>query len=98
MTLKAEETKIVTIDGQARAVDILSDEVKQLIRFYDDWKQKELEARSELLKVQTAMRAMAAQIANAVQEADKAAEGGGEEAATEGAEVVAEEASGEASE
>ena len=27
MTLKAEETKIVTIDGQARAVDQLTDEI-----------------------------------------------------------------------
>ena len=65
MALVAEETKIVTIDGQARAVETLPDNAKQLVRFYDDWKQRELDARSALLLAQTGMRAMANEIAAA---------------------------------
>ena len=86
MALKAEDTRVVTIDGQARAVETLPEDAKQLVRFYDDWKQKELEARSTLLQVQTAMRALAAQIAQVVADADSK----GEE--VDGDEVVAEEA------
>ena len=95
-TLQAEETKIVTIDGQPRPVDVLPEEARQLVRFYDHWKQEELEARSRLLEVQTAMRAMAAQIAQIVQDADaKAAE---ERAAAEGAQAEVEAPAAEAAE
>ena len=83
MALVAEETKIVTIDGQARAVETLPDNARQLVRFYDDWKQKELDARSALLLAQTGMRALGNEIAAAVKQADDEAA-----AATEGSEVV----------
>lgn len=66
--LKAEETKILTIDDRALAVETLPEKAKQLIKFYDDWKQREVEARSALLMAQTAMQAMANQIVLAVKE------------------------------
>lgn len=69
--LKVEETKIITIDNNPTAVDTLPEKAKQLVKFYDDWKQKELEARSELLMVQTSMQAMANQIVLAVKEAEE---------------------------
>ena len=71
MPLLAEETKIVTIDNQARPIEDLPDQARQLVRFYDDWKQKELQARSDLLLAQTGMRAMANEIAALVQKADE---------------------------
>lgn len=73
--LKVEETKIVTIDEKARAVEDLPEKARQLVRFYDDWKQREVEARSALLMAQTAMQAMANQIVLAVKEAEEAGDG-----------------------
>lgn len=71
MSLKAEETKVVTIDGAARPVDDLPTEAQTLLRFYDDWKQRELEARSSLLMAQTAMRGLANEIAAVVKKAEE---------------------------
>ena len=90
--LRVEETKIVTIDERARTVEELPDKAKQLVRFYDDWKQKELEARSALLMAQTAMQAMAQQIVLAVKEDEdaRAAAAEVEEAAAESEEATAE--------
>lgn len=68
--LKAEETRVVTIDGETRVVESLPDNAKRLVSFYDDWKQKELEARSSLLMAQTAMRALANEIVNAIHQAE----------------------------
>ena len=70
MALVADETKIVTIDEKPRAVETLPEQARQLVRFYDDWKQRELEARSNLLMAQTAMRALANDIAAVVAKAD----------------------------
>ncbi len=66
MTLRVEETKVVTIDDQTLAVDTLPDNVQQLVAFYDDWKQREVDLRSELMAMQAAMRTMQQQIAQAV--------------------------------
>ena len=82
--LKVEETKVLTIDGKTVAVDDLDDNVKALVVYYDHWKQHEADARAELLKVQTAMRGLANEIAMLVMEAEKKEE--------EGEEAVAEEA------
>lgn len=62
-----EETKVIKIDGQAFSVDDLPDDVRSLVTFYDDWRQRELEARSTLLQVQTSLRAMKNEIAAAIQ-------------------------------
>jgi hypothetical protein len=68
MALRVEETTVVTIDKQTYAVDTLPENVRQLVAFYDDWKQRELELRSKLMAMQAGLKAMAQQIANAVQE------------------------------
>ncbi len=73
MTLRVEETKVVTIDDQTLAVDTLPDNVQQLVAFYDDWKQREMDLRSELMAMQAAMRTMQQQIAQAVKTSQEAA-------------------------
>lgn len=70
MPLVAEDTKIVTIDDKPRSVEDLPTQVQQLVKFYDDWKQRELDCRSALLLAQTGMRALANEIAGAVKKAD----------------------------
>lgn len=84
--LKAEETKIITIDEQPRDVETLPEKAKQLVKFYDDWKQKELDARSALLLAQTGMQALANQIVAVINEDEKPAE----ETVEDGAEKPAE--------
>lgn len=73
MTLKAEETKVVTIDDRTIAVDELPVQAQQLVAFYDDWKQRELEMRSQLMAMQSAMKHIANQIAAVVKQADEEA-------------------------
>lgn len=73
MSLQAEETKVVTIEERSLAVDTLPAEAQQLVAFYDDWKEKELAARSEMMMAQTAMRGLAQQIAQTVVAAEQAA-------------------------
>lgn len=90
MALKTEETKVVTIDGNSRAVDALPEEVRRLVNFYDDWKQRELEARSHLLMAQTAMRGLANEIVAAIQKADEEAASAGEPAEGDNQEETAE--------
>lgn len=82
MALKAEETRIVTIDGQARAVETLPENTRRLVNFYDDWKQREVEARSTLLMAQTAMRGLANEIVASIQQAE-AEEAGTEDVSSE---------------
>jgi len=89
MALVAEETKLVTIDGNERPVSALPAEAQQLIRFYDDWKQKEVEARSALLLAQTGMRSLANEIAAIVKKADEAAEEAAAEEATQNEDAAA---------
>ena len=74
MSLQAEETKVVTIEERSLAVDTLPAEAQQLVAFYDDWKERELNARSEMMMAQTAMRGLAQQIAQTVVAAEQAAE------------------------
>lgn len=73
MRLISDETKIVTIEDRPLAVDALPEQAKQLVAFYDDWKQRELDARSEMMMASTAMKALANQIAQIVVEAEQAA-------------------------
>jgi len=73
MRLQTDETKVVTIEDRTIAVDTLPEQAKQLVAFYDDWKQRELEARSEMMMASTAMKALANQIAQVVVEAEQAA-------------------------
>lgn len=85
MSLKAEETKVVTINDRTIAVDELPEQARQLIVFYDDWKQRELEARSHLMAMQTAMQGIRQQIGALVQQAEEAAAAEAEgEAANDG--------------
>jgi len=68
MTLKAEETRVVSIGDRTIAVTELPERAQQLVAYYDDWKQRELDARSHLLSLQIAMQGITHQIAQAVEE------------------------------
>ena len=95
MALVAEETKLVTIDEKPRPVEDLPEQARQLVRFYDDWKQKELDARSALLMAQTSMRALANEIAAIVKKAEDDAKAAEEAGAKGELEVAADEAAGD---
>lgn len=73
-TLLADETRVVTIDETQHPIEELPEKAQQLVKFYDDWKQKELDARSELMMIQTAMQGLANQIVAAINEAQQAAQ------------------------
>jgi len=83
MKLHAEETKVVTIEGKTLVVESLPAEAQQLVAFYDDWKQKELEFRSDMMMAQTAMKGLANQIAAVVMQAEEEKAGAGVDAANE---------------
>jgi len=73
MKLQADETKVVTIEDRTLVVDTLPEQAQQLVAFYDDWKQRELDARSAMMMASTAMKTLAQQIAQVVVEAEQAA-------------------------
>jgi len=74
---KAEDVKVLNIDGVPYAVDAMSDNVKRLVSFFNDWNQKELDLTSDLLMVQSAKSHLSQQIIfqvrNEKQKAEEAA-------------------------
>ena len=83
MAMTVETTKVITIDEKTRAVDDCSDAVKRLVAYYDDWKQKQADAQSDLLLVQSGMRELSREIVAQIQKEEAEAEAGGEDATTE---------------
>lgn len=89
--LKVDDTKVLTIDDKTVAVDELDDNIKALVSYYDHWKQHEADARAELLKVQTAMRGLANEIAKLVMEKKEEGEEGTGDGEVKAEEVKADE-------
>lgn len=84
--LKIEETTKLIVDGKNVYIDDLSDAVKQLIAYYDDWRQRELEARSNFIMVQSAVQTLSQQIAAQMKKEDEEGlEAAESEAATDSA-------------
>lgn len=67
-----EPIKVLTVDEVPMNVAELSDSVKQLVAIFDDWNQKESDARSHLMMVSAAKDTLSRQIIQQIR-ADKAA-------------------------
>lgn len=65
--IKADETKVLTLDNETYAVDALDPEVKRLVEVYDHWKQQELDHRLNMLMAQAAIRDITREILTTVQ-------------------------------
>lgn len=75
--MKAEEIKILNIDGQPHVVEMMSDKIKRLVAMFNEWSQHEVDANDKLVQIQCAKQELSRQIINAVREevaAAKAAE------------------------
>jgi hypothetical protein len=56
MSLKLEPTTIINVDSSSFEVSKMSAEVQQMIKYFDDWRQKEVDLTSNLLMVRGAIR------------------------------------------
>ena len=76
---KVEDVRVLNIDGVPYAVDGMSETVKQMVAVFNDWNQREADARSELQLVVSAKNDLSRQIIQQVrkeqEEAKKAQEG-----------------------
>ena len=59
---KLEPITIINVDNVPHAVSDMSDTVKRLVQIYNEWRDDEEETKSELLKVQAAMRDLSREI------------------------------------
>lgn len=59
---KVDEVKVLNIDGTPYAVDGMSDVVKRMVTIYNEWNQKEADARDNLSLVQSAKSELSRQI------------------------------------
>ena len=81
---------VLNIDETPYAVESLSEEVQGLVEVYNNWNQKESDARGELAILQAAKQTLSAQIVNKVREEQAAeAEAPAAEANVTSAEAVA---------
>jgi len=71
-----EPITIINVDNVPHAVQDMSTEVKRLVEFYNDWRSEEATAKSDLLKVQAAMRDLTREIVATIkqEETDAAAQ------------------------
>lgn len=60
--MKVEAITIINVDDVPYAVNDMSDEVKRLVEFYNEWRQKESDVKSELLLVQSGQRDLSREI------------------------------------
>jgi len=70
--MKAEEIKVVNVKGVAYAVDAMSENVQRLVSILNEWRQKEVDTRSELMLVQAAQRELSREIVTVI-DAEQAA-------------------------
>ena len=59
---------VINIDGVPHVVGQMSDEVQAVIAIYNEWRQKEVDARNDLLLVQSALRDLGQNLVNRVRE------------------------------
>jgi hypothetical protein len=88
--IKADETKVLTLDNETYAVDALDAEVQRLVEVYDHWKQKELDSRLDMLMAQAAIRDITREILSTVQKKKQEAAEAAEKAAAANEETKAE--------
>ena len=66
MAIEAEEIKVLNVDGTPHVVADLPDNVKRMVDIYNTWRQNEIEAKLEVMKVEGAMRNLSNEIILAV--------------------------------
>lgn len=73
--MKIQPTTTINIDDMVFQVEDASDEVKQLVAFFDDWREREANTTSELVLVRAALKELQATLLATIQaeEAKKAA-------------------------
>ena len=59
---KIEPITIINVDDVPYAVSDMSDAVKSLVEFYNDWRIEEAEIKADLLKLQSAQRDLSREI------------------------------------
>lgn len=69
---KVEEVRVLNIDGVPRVVDNQSEEVKSMVRTFNEWNQKEADARDEVMMIQAAKQVLQRQIVDQIQKEDQA--------------------------
>jgi len=57
-----EPITIINVDDVPHAVSDMSEEVKRLVDFYNDWRTEEAQLKGDTLKVQAAMRDLSREI------------------------------------
>lgn len=71
--LNVTPTTTITIDNTEFAVDKMSSQVQQMVVYFDAWRQRELEATSELLMVRGGLKDLQASLLTTIQEERKQA-------------------------
>ena len=64
--MKVEPITIINVDDVPHAVSDMSDDVKRLVEFYNEWRQKESDIKSELLLVQAGQRDLSREIISTI--------------------------------
>lgn len=60
-------TTVINIDQSTFEVSKMSAEVQQMVQYYDDWRQKEVQATSDLLLARAGLRDLQASLLEAIQ-------------------------------
>lgn len=71
---KVEDVRVLNIDGVPRAVDSMSDVVKKMVAIFNEWAQREADARDELMLVQAAKQDLSRQIITQIRQEQEAAQ------------------------
>lgn len=67
MSINVQQTLTITVDDQVFQVADMSEEIKQMVVYLDDWRQHEADQTSELLKTRAALRDIQNMILNQIQ-------------------------------
>ena len=62
------KTISITLDDRVILVDQCSPAVQELVRYYDDWRQEEVDTASKLLMIQAALRQQQQQLLATLQQ------------------------------
>lgn len=72
--VQVQPTTTISIDDTVFEVASLSPEIQQMVQYLDDWRQKEVEATSELLMVRGALRDLQNSLLQAIQQSQSSAD------------------------
>lgn len=67
MTLHVEQTTVINVDDKTYQVSEMSAEIQQMVKYFDDWRERELNATSELLLIRGGLRDLQNSLLEAIQ-------------------------------